>query len=195
MPSDIVTLAIVVFSASPTGRNPDGSNLDADAGAMSSPTAAGGGSTSPPARRGNPLAFLGLRRVGQEDDEDEEAAKPRLPGSPSKGGVELNRRGLPARKRKRNSLIYGTDDLVSIPVKSPRKKGSAPATPKRNSNVIKRGPAESDGEDGPTPEEDEDGGRRTPSPPPKSPAARKTRQTGCLTVNPPCDGGHSLGGN
>ena len=39
-------------------------------------------------------------------------------------GVELNRRGLPARKRKKNSLIYGTDDLVTIPVKSPKKKFS-----------------------------------------------------------------------
>ena len=28
----------------------------------------------------------------------------------------------PARKRKKNSLIYGADDLVSIPLKSPKKK-------------------------------------------------------------------------
>ena len=35
----------------------------------------------------------------------------------------MNRRGVPARKRKRNSLIYGQDDLVSIPVKSPKKRG------------------------------------------------------------------------
>ena len=38
--------------------------------------------------------------------------------------MALNRRGVPARKRKRNSLIYGTDDLVSIPVRSPKKRGS-----------------------------------------------------------------------
>ena len=36
--------------------------------------------------------------------------------------IELNSRGLPARKRKKNSLIYGADDLVSIPLKSPKKK-------------------------------------------------------------------------
>ena len=48
-------------------------------------------------------------------------------GSPTKSsasGLALNRRGVPARKRKRNSLIYGTDDLVSIPVRSPKKRGS-----------------------------------------------------------------------
>ena len=37
-------------------------------------------------------------------------------------GIELNSRGIPARKKKKNSLIYGADDLVSIPVKSPKKK-------------------------------------------------------------------------
>ena len=31
--------------------------------------------------------------------------------------MELNNRGLPARKRKKNSLIFGSDDLVSIPVR------------------------------------------------------------------------------
>ena len=31
-------------------------------------------------------------------------------------GIELNARGIPARKRKKNSLIYGADDLVSISV-------------------------------------------------------------------------------
>ena len=41
-------------------------------------------------------------------------------------GVELNNRGIPARKRKKNSLIYGADDLVSIPVRSPKKKLSSP---------------------------------------------------------------------
>jgi len=62
----------------------------------------------------NPLAFLGLQRVGKDYSE-----------SPSKSdlnSIELNRRGIPARKRKKNSLIYGSDDLVSIPVKSPKKK-------------------------------------------------------------------------
>ena len=38
-------------------------------------------------------------------------------------GIELNSRGIPARKKKKNSLIYGADDLVSIPVKSPKKRG------------------------------------------------------------------------
>ena len=31
-------------------------------------------------------------------------------------GIELNARGIPARKRKKNSLIYGADDLVSISI-------------------------------------------------------------------------------
>merc|ERR1711874_872784 len=63
----------------------------------------------------NPLAFLGLRRVGIESDVE----------SPVKHdpGIPLNRRGIPARKRKKNSLIYGSDDLVSIPVRSPKKRG------------------------------------------------------------------------
>ena len=49
--------------------------------------------------------------------------------SPSKSvsKIELNRRGIPARKRKKNSLIYGSDDLVSIPVKSPKKKLGSPS--------------------------------------------------------------------
>ena len=41
-------------------------------------------------------------------------------------GIALNLRGIPARKRKKNSLIYGADDLVSIPVKSPKKRGPKP---------------------------------------------------------------------
>ena len=41
----------------------------------------------------------------------------------------MNRRGIPARKRKKNSLIYGSDDLVSIPVKSPKKKIVSPTKP------------------------------------------------------------------
>ena len=43
----------------------------------------------------------------------------------SEPGVELNRRGIPARKRKKNSLIFGDDDLVSLPVRSPKKKAAA----------------------------------------------------------------------
>ncbi len=88
--------------------------------------------SSPPTRLNrNPLAFLGLRRVGDEGDEDDG------PGatSPARaGGIELNRRGLPARKRKRNSLIYGADDVVSIPVKSPKRKaaGNGSATGKKS---------------------------------------------------------------
>ena len=31
-------------------------------------------------------------------------------------GLELNRRGVPARKRKLNSLIFGMDDKISIPI-------------------------------------------------------------------------------
>merc|ERR1719153_1800013 len=67
---------------------------------------------------GNPLAFLGLQRVGS-DIED----------SPIKreNGIELNSRGIPARKK--NSLIYGADDVVSIPVKSPKKKFTSPTKP------------------------------------------------------------------
>ena len=52
----------------------------------------------------------------------------------SENSIELNRRGIPARKRKKNSLIYGSDDLVSIPVKSPKKKISntpSKETPKK----------------------------------------------------------------
>jgi len=61
----------------------------------------------------NPLEFLGLKRVGTDSG-----------GASGKNdeGIELNSRGIPARKKKKNSLIYGADDLVSIPVKSPKKK-------------------------------------------------------------------------
>ena len=75
----------------------------------------------------NPLSFLGLRRRGEENDEVEETETGNDSPKTSKGGLELNRRGVPARKRKLNSLIYGTDDLVSIPIKSPKKRG--PKTP------------------------------------------------------------------
>ena len=78
----------------------------------------------------NPLSFLGLRRAGEESEEVEvkvetNNASPKM----SKGGLQLNKRGIPARKRKLNSLIYGTDDLVSIPIKSPKKRG--PKTPSK----------------------------------------------------------------
>ena len=75
----------------------------------------------------NPLLSLGLRRKDEEPPEEPEQAEdqPRT----SKGGLELNKRGIPARKRKLNSLIYGLDDLVSIPVKSPKKRG--PKTPSK----------------------------------------------------------------
>lgn len=79
----------------------------------------------------NPLSFLGLRRRGEETEEVEESSPQRVNASPktSKGGLQLNKRGIPARKRKLNSLIYGTDDLVSIPIKSPKKRG--PKTPSK----------------------------------------------------------------
>ena len=48
-----------------------------------------------------------LTRVGSDAEES--------PMKKAKGnGIELNARGIPARKRKKNSLIYGADDLVSI---------------------------------------------------------------------------------
>ena len=58
----------------------------------------------------SPLSALGLksRFGGDEEDKDKES---------NGGGMELNNRGLPARKRKKNSLIFGSDDLVSIPVR------------------------------------------------------------------------------
>ena len=56
---------------------------------------------------------MSFARVGAETGES--SAK-------NEEGIELNSRGIPARKKKKNSLIYGADDLVSIPVKSPKKK-------------------------------------------------------------------------
>ena len=68
----------------------------------------------------NPMAYLGLRRRNAgETDSDATPVKKDQTAS----GIALNRRGIPARKRKKNSLIYGADDLVSIPVKSPKKRG------------------------------------------------------------------------
>ena len=99
-------------------------------------------------RPANPLAFLGLKRVGDEDDNDVKKAATKSGGEvsggssssvrTSSGGVELNNRGLPARKRKRNSLIYGTDEVVSIPVRSPKKKSSAPPSPRKTAPSPKK---------------------------------------------------------
>ncbi|XP_045113285.1 protein lin-9 homolog isoform X1 [Portunus trituberculatus] len=70
----------------------------------------------------SPLSALGLHRVGED--------RP----SPSKEpSIQLNRRGMPARMRKKNRL-YFDDDLVSTPtqVKSPKK--AARGTPKKQAN-------------------------------------------------------------
>ena len=75
----------------------------------------------------SPLSALGLKsRFGSEEDKDKES---------NGGGMELNNRGLPARKRKKNSLIFGTDDLVSIPVRSPRKKRDGSAANSRSASA------------------------------------------------------------
>ena len=57
----------------------------------------------------------------------------------SENSIELNRRGIPARKRKKNSLIYGSDDLVSIPVKSPKKKVISTPTKLNSKETPKKG--------------------------------------------------------
>lgn len=83
----------------------------------------------------NPLAFLGLKRVGQAGEEDQDPSI--VAASPQEGGIELNRRGIPARKRKKNSLIYGQDDLVSIPIKSPKKRANhGSKTPSNQSTPV-----------------------------------------------------------
>ena len=75
----------------------------------------------------SPLSALGLKsRFGDEEDKEKES---------NGGGMELNNRGLPARKRKKNSLIFGTDDLVSIPVRSPRKKRDGSAANSRSASA------------------------------------------------------------
>lgn len=104
-------------------------NRNSETGASPSPANEG---TSPAPRRSlrgadeaessKALASaLGLKRVDDpEDDEEEVESQGESAGNTptkSRGGLELNRRGIPARKRKKNSLIYGTDDLVSIPVR------------------------------------------------------------------------------
>ena len=50
-------------------------------------------------------------------------------------GIPLNRRGIPARQRKKNSLIYGNDDLVSIPVRSPKKRVNKVKEPEKKKEV------------------------------------------------------------
>ena len=39
--------------------------------------------------------------------------------NPGPSNTVLNNRGIPARKRKKNSLIFGIDDKISIPLKKP----------------------------------------------------------------------------
>lgn len=79
-----------------------------------------GSSSSPTKSSRNPLAFLGLKRVGHDDDDETELDPDE--DRPSGTKIELNRRGLPARKRKKNSLIYSNDEVVEMPTKSPKKK-------------------------------------------------------------------------
>ena len=38
--------------------------------------------------------------------------------STSGAALELNNRGIPARKRRPNSLIFGSDDMVTVPGKT-----------------------------------------------------------------------------
>ena len=71
-----------------------------------------------------------LFRVGTEYNESP---------TKSENSIELNRRGIPARKRKKNSLIYGSDDLVSIPVKSPKKKVISTPTKLNSKETPKKG--------------------------------------------------------
>ena len=97
--------------------------------------------TSPSPKKGrNPLAFQGLKRVKNEEDgeiaEEDMELEEDPEYSPSK--IELNRRGLPARKRKRNSLIFGGDDVVTIPVKSPKKRANNQKVDSRPGSEKKR---------------------------------------------------------
>ena len=99
----------------------------------------------------NPMAYLGLRRRNAGDTDSDATPVKKEPG------IALNRRGIPARKRKKNSLIYGADDVVSIPVKSPKKRA-----PKTERSKSESSPAKSTGLD-----------RRLGSPtPPSSPTKR-----------------------
>ena len=99
----------------------------------------------------NPMAYLGLRRRNAGDTDSDATPVKKDPG------IALNRRGIPARKRKKNSLIYGADDVVSIPVKSPKKRA-----PKAERSKSESSPAKSTALD-----------RRLESPtPPSSPTKR-----------------------
>lgn len=80
------------------------------------------------------MAFLGLKRVG---DEEFDVNDPDSPAKSPGGGMLLNSRGIPARKRKKNSLIFGDDDLVSIPIKSPRKKAAAAGSRSAHASPLK----------------------------------------------------------
>jgi hypothetical protein len=115
----------------------------------------------------NPLSFLGLRRRGDAKNADDEEDLVKDPDSPmtSKSGMALNRRGLPARKRKLNSLIYGSDDLVSIPIKSPKKRG--PKTPIKSNVDVDVEAADNSAEDL---------ADSLPSSPVKSPSKKKAKK-------------------
>ncbi|XP_069943963.1 protein lin-9 homolog isoform X2 [Cherax quadricarinatus] len=70
----------------------------------------------------SPLSALGLHRVGED--------RP----SPSKEpSIQLNRRGMPARMRKKNRL-YFDDDLVSSPTQAKSPKKTPRGTPKKQPN-------------------------------------------------------------
>nr|XP_045606145.1 protein lin-9 homolog isoform X3 [Procambarus clarkii] len=70
----------------------------------------------------SPLSALGLHRVGED--------RP----SPSKEpSIQLNRRGMPARTRKKNRL-YFDDDLVSSPTQMKSPKKTPRGTPKKQPN-------------------------------------------------------------
>ena len=83
----------------------------------------------------NPLSFLGLRKRDEPENDEESSNKNSDSPKMSKGGLELNRRGVPARKRKLNSLIYGMDEMVSIPVKSPKKRNANDRASPSNCNT------------------------------------------------------------
>ncbi|KAK3854343.1 hypothetical protein Pcinc_011334 [Petrolisthes cinctipes] len=73
----------------------------------------------PPQQDFSPLSALGLHRVGED--------RP----SPSKEpSIQLNRRGMPARMRKKNRL-YFDDDLVSSPTQMKSPKKTSRGTPKK----------------------------------------------------------------
>lgn len=81
----------------------------------------------------NPMAYLGLRRRNAGETDSDASPVKKDPG------IALNLRGIPARKRKKNSLIYGADDLVNIPIKSPKKRGPK-VERKKGVSPTKQGP-------------------------------------------------------